>query len=184
MEQKEKNFKKDCLIKDLQIVLWGLLSLLFAVFLIFECIPTEQARIAVKEPMGVSSALINKTQKNYTCAISGILYNPSDDVVKVDQITVTVKGESAGREVDIEGFVLPPRTERELYLAWESQDSFTRVVRVVVEVDGESVELTNLQYPVEQGPVLVMGILLALSVLLLVRAAKGRYYLWQESQIG
>ena len=180
---KEKDFLKDRILKDLQIILWGIVALLCAVCLVLECLPSEGSGITVKEPVEVSSALINKTQKNYTSAISGILYNPTDKPVKVDKVTVTVKGDDAGREVDLEGFVMPPRTEQELYFVWESMDSFSRVVRVTAMADGEATTLANHGYNTEQGPVIVLAILLAFAVLLTVRAAKGRYYLWQEQQM-
>ena len=180
---KEKNLLKDRIVKDLQIVLWGIVAVLLAVCLVLECIPTESEGITVKETVEVSSALINKTQKNYTSAISGVLYNPSDKTVKVDKVTVTVKGEEAGREVDLAGFVLPPRTEQEIYFVWESMDSFTRVTRVTAVADGEAVMLSNYAYNVRQGPVIVLAVLLAIAAFLTVRAAKGRYYLWQEQQM-
>ena len=180
----EKSLKKDCLLKNLQIVLWALLALLFATLLLLECIPAAGSTgVTVKESVTVSSALINKTQQNYTSAISGVLFNPTDDVITVERVTVTVKGEEAGREVELEGFVLPPRTGQELYESWESLDSFTRVTRVAVTVDGDTVALSNANRAVEQGPVVVLGVLLAFAVFLLVRAAKGRYYLWQESKL-
>ena len=88
----EKSLKKDCLLKNLQIVLWGLLALLFAILLLLECIPaTGSTGITVKESVAVSSALINKTQQNYISAISGVLFNPTDDVITVERVTVTVK---------------------------------------------------------------------------------------------
>jgi hypothetical protein len=78
---------------------------------------------------------------------------------------------------------MPPRTEQELYFVWESMDSFSRVVRVTAMADGEATTLANHGYNTEQGPVIVLAILLAFAVLLTVRAAKGRYYLWQEQQM-
>ena len=59
---KEKDFLKDRILKDLQIILWGIVALLCAVCLVLECLPSESSGITVKEPVEVSSALINKTQ--------------------------------------------------------------------------------------------------------------------------
>lgn len=175
---------KDQILKDVQIVLWGIVAILCAVLLILESIPVAKAgTISVKERITVSSALINKAQQTYTSAVSGRVYNPSDETVRVDRINITVKGDSAGREVEVEGFSLPPRTEREIYASWEGLDSFSKVTRVSATVEGDTQVITNANQSAEKGPVVVFFCILVLAVFLLIRAAKGRYYLWQESKL-
>ena len=177
-------FKRDCILKDLQILLWGILAILFALLLVLESVSFEKEDgITVKESIAVSSALINKNQQNYTSAISGILYNPTDDVIRVESVSITVKGGDALREVELGGFLLPPRTQKELYTTWEGFDNFTRVTRVAIRVDGENVVLANVAPSNAGGGFVIPLLLLAIAVFLLIRAVKGRYYLWQESQM-
>ena len=183
MEQ-NVTFKRDCILKDLQILLWGILAILFAVILVLESVSfDEKDGITVKENIVVSSALINKNQQNYTSAISGILYNPTDDVIRVESVSITVKGGDALREVELDEFLLPPRTQKEIYTSWEGYDNFSRVTRVAIRVDGETVVLANVAPSGIGGSFVIPLLLLVLSVFLLVRSVKGRYYLWQESKL-
>lgn len=185
MENKAMSLKKACIVKDIQILLWGIVTVFCALLLILESIPvSKDGQITVKERITVSSALINKAQQTYTSAISGMLYNPTDDAIQVENVTVTVKGDEAGREVELDGFTLMPRTGKEIYEEWQGLDDFSRVTRIVVSVDGERTVVSNTaDATAERGSVAVLLGLLAVAVILLVSAIKGRYYLWQESKL-
>ena len=184
MKFKDMDLKKACIVRDIQIALWTIVVIFCAVILILESASTVTTeRLTVKEDFFVSSSLINKAQQNYMSAITGVLYNPTDEVINVERVTVTVKGDGVGREVEIEGFSIAPRMGQAIYEEWEGLDAFSRVTRISATIDGETTVISNVSNTAEQGTVVVLIGLLAFAALLLALAIRGRYYLWQESRL-
>ncbi len=179
----EKTMKKACITQTVLIVLWSILALALAVLTVVELLPKGKEGLAVKEPLKVSSAPVLVGQQLYTSAISGTVANPTDEIIAVDRITVTVSDGDTRDRVQLTGFVLPPRAEQEIYFTWESTVEYDRIKRIEVTAGEDVSVLSNMPESAVAAPVVVYLILLAAVVLLLVRACKIRYYLWQESRL-
>ncbi|MBQ7348140.1 MAG: hypothetical protein IJW55_09285 [Clostridia bacterium] len=183
MEQKE--MRKTKLLYNLEIVLWGVLTGLLAVLIVLELIPAPTSGLEVKETVKVSAASLSPFDaevKDYTCSVAGVLANPSDTDVTVDAVRVTVSDGKNNRVLELEGFVLPARSTRELSLTFEDTVGYDRVQEVAVMSDGAEDILPNqTNSGLEISGVLVFYLICAVvSVLLLVRACKRRCYLQQE----
>ena len=175
---------KDRLIQSVQIVIFGLLSLALTVFLILEMIPSQKKGLQVKEELHVASFAIDATGVRFVSSLNGIVKNTSDAPLEVASVRVTVSNGKIRREVELEGFVLPPRCEQDLTLDFECDVAVNTVVRVEADVNGSTVTLENRNADViVSGALIFYAVLLIPSVLLLVRASKVRYYLYQESKL-
>ena len=183
-EELKTNYKKDCLLQNLKIVLWGVLALLFAVLTVLELFSYGTTDITVSDTVKVSSSLINVNEEHYVSSISGSISNAGKDTIRIDAVTVTVSDGKESRDVKIEGFLLPAYYERELVADWEGDVCYDRVTRVAITVDGVEDVLPNAvnTLPVS-GIAILYVVLLAVAVLLLIRACKVRYYIYQEMQM-
>lgn len=183
-ESVKKNYKKDCLLQNLKIVLLGVLVLLLAVLTVLELFTAGMSEVGVDEPVRTSSSLINVGQGRYTSTVSGRLVNRGDDTVRIELVTVTVSDGKESRKIEIEGFVLPPHFERDIFAEWQGTKDYHTVTRVAVTVNGVEDVIPNTEetMPVS-GIAILYFALLVLSALFLVRACKIRYYIYQEMQV-
>ena len=177
--------KKELILQDLQILLWGLLTLVLAVLMILEMIPTiSVGALEIGEPIKVSSSLISVSEKNYVSAISGSIFNSSDDPVRIEGVTVVVGDGKTEKTIEMDGFLLPPRTEEELSAGWTGDIQFDRILSVTATVNGEACALSNADATGGTGGVAIFYLVLLLPVVwMLVRASKIRYYLYQETKL-
>lgn len=180
---------KERLLQDVKIAIFGILTVALIVLTVLELMPQGEIGLEVKEAVRVSSASLSPFDaevKDYQTSVTGMLSNPTDAAIKIDAIHIKVQGGDAVRDVVIEGFEMPARTDREFSQTFEGQTPYDRVSEVKVTVGGAENVLLN--QPESHSPISGVAVfylaLLALSVYLLVRAAKGRYYLYQESNRG
>ena len=180
---------KERLLQDIKIAIFGILAVVLIVLTVLELMPNEGLGLEVKEAVKVSSASLSPFDaevKDYQISVTGMLSNPTDAAVKIDAIHIKVQGGSAVRDVVIEGFELPARTDREFSQVFEEQVFYDRVSEVKVTIGGAEEVLLNQpeSHSPISGVVVFYLVCLALLVYLLIRAAKGRYYLYQESNRG
>ena len=180
----KSNFNKDAFLQNLKIVLWGVLALLLAVLTVLELFTAGTAELGVGEAIKVSSSLIHVGEGRYTSAISGSIKNSGAKAVRIEAVRVTVSDGEESREIELDGFVLPARYEREIGTVWQGTENFNRVTRVSITVDGTEDVLPNTaaEMPVSGIAIFYLALLLV-DVLLLVRAVKIRYYIYQETQM-
>lgn len=182
-----KKNKKDCLLVTLQLAVFGILALLLLVLTVTELIPDSSQGLEVRQPIKVSSSSLSPIGaeiKDYHSQVAGSLFNPTDETVTVDSVNVTVSDGKNEKVVTVEGFTLPARTEREITASFEGQISFDRVTEVSVVRGAETDLLPNQTASAfdVSGIVIFYAVLLVIAVLLTVRAAKVRYYLYQETK--
>ena len=184
-----KNTSKDRLLTNLQIAVFGLLSLLLLVLTVMEFLPEKSHGVTVRQSITVSSSSLSPIEaeiKDYHSQIGGSLFNPTDQTIAVDSVSVTVSDGKNEKTVTVEGFTLPARTEREITASFEGQICFDRVIETSVSCGGTSDVLPNQTASSFRigGIVIFYLVLLAVAVLLTVRATKVRYYLYQEEKRG
>lgn len=181
-----KSNLKDRILQDAQIVLFGLLTLALILLLILELIPNASFGLEVAEVVKVSSSSLSPMDaevKDYHTSVTGILSNPTDGAVAVDSLTVEISDGKTVQTVTVAGFEIPARSTHEFSYEFEGQTAFDRVNEVKVTRGGASDVIPNTtgtSLPVS-GVAVFYAVLLIPAVLLTVRAAKGRYYLYQES---
>ena len=180
--------KKENLLMNLRIVLWGLATLLFVVLTVLELIPNKSSGITVKEPIRISSASLSPfeaEQKDYTCLLTGILLNESNAAVAVESVRVVIGDGKQEKTLELEGFTLPARSTHEISVSFEDTVDYDRVKTVVLTADGTEDILPNQT----KSGFSVSGVMilyfagLILSGWFLYDTCKKRYYLWQEMQI-
>ena len=167
-----------------QIVAFGLLSLVLAFLLMLELFSAPDAALELKTPITTSSSSLtayNSTNKRYRTQVAGELINRSDDTLRMDRIEAVISDGTREKTVVLaEQVEILPRVSRELFLEWEDEWEYDRVI-AVRSVTGERVEeLHNAAPAPAVGGILLYGVLLAVCVLLLIHGVKQRYYLWQE----
>lgn len=184
-----KSTSKDRLLTNLQIAVFGLLSLLFLVLTVTELLPEKSYGVTVRQPVTVSSSSLSPIDaevKDYHTQIVGSLFNPTDEAITVDSVSVTVSDGKNEKTVTVGGFPLPARTEHEITASFEGQISYARVTEVLLMSGGETDVLPNQTASSFRigGVVIFYLALLGIAVFLTVRAAKVRYYLYQETKKG
>lgn len=183
-----KRNQKDCLLTNLQIVVFGLLSLLLVVLTVLELLPDPGTGIEVRQLITVSSSSLSPVEaeeKDYHSQISGMLFNPNDDAITVDSMAVTVSDGKTEQTVTLAGFTLPARSTREIMTSLEGKVGFDRVTEVTL-VRGDKTDVLPNQTVTSSGVsgiAVIYLLLLAATVFLTVRAAKVRYYLYQEGKM-
>lgn len=184
-----KNTSKDRLLTNLQIAIFGLLSLLLLVLTVMELLPEKSHGVTVRQSITVSSSSLSPIEaevKDYHSQIGGSLFNPTDKAITVDSVSVTVSDGKNEKTVTVEGFTLPARTEHEIIASFEGQIFYDRVTEVALVSVGETDVLPNQTATSFRigGVVIFYLVLLAITAFLTVRAAKVRYYLYQETKNG
>ena len=143
------------------------------------------SELTVSEPITVGSSMIDVHTKRYSTTVRGSLYNPTNDPVTIEKVTVSVMTEDQGyRVIEFEGFVLHPRMAEEITHTFTGGTEYHKVSRVSVTVNGEErviVNMSNQQASIN-GAVIFFLVLLVPVALLLIRASKIRYYLYQEKR--
>ena len=177
---------KERLLQDVKIAIFGILAVVLIVLTVLELMPQGGLGLEIKEAVRVSSASLSPFDaevRDYQTSVTGMLSNPTDATVKVESIRVRIAFGDNTREVAIGGFEMPARTTREFSQTFEGQTPYDRVSEVGVTVGGvEELLLNSTESRSTVSGVAVFYVaLLALFLYLLVRAVKGRYYLYQES---
>jgi hypothetical protein len=86
--------------------------------------------------------------------------------------------------VELKGFDVLPRNEAELYIDWLGDTEYDRILSIKVTVDGKEAEISNAVTEASFSVVAVFYLILLVPIaLLLIRASKHRYYLYQESRM-
>ena len=96
------NLKKDALLQNLKIVLWGVIALLLAVLTVLELFTAGATDLGVGEPIKVSSSLINVGEGRYTSAISGSIKNSGTEAVRIDAVQITVSDGKESSEIKLD----------------------------------------------------------------------------------
>lgn len=171
--------------QNLIILSIGLVSLALCLLLVLELIPANLSGLEVSEVAHVSSALINKEDGTYSCAVVGRIYNPTDETVAAEELRITVSNEDEElKEIVIKGQVIPPRTEWVYSQNWEGLISYDRVVSIYVSVDGETDQLPNRVSQAQAGGLAILYTALLLMMIgMLIRSCKVRYYMHQEDRM-
>ena len=183
-----KKNQKEKLLTNLQIVVFGLLSLLFVVLTVIELIPAKSEGIEVFQPIKVSSSSLTPVGaeiKEYHTQVDGVLINAGEETVAVEAVRVTVSDGKTERELTLEGFTLPARTKYEILNEFKGENGFDRVVEVAVVLNGNADVLPNQTTTAIgiSGVAVFYAILLVGVAWLTLRAVKIRYYLYQEDCI-
>ena len=175
---------KDLILADLRIGIWAILAILLVVLLVLELAPVQNtSALTVSERFTATSELVNVNSQQYVTTVSGTLYNPTDKPITVDSVLVSITAGKAFRGVDMEGFVIHPRTSFDLHTSWVGGTEFNKVTRITVVVDGEEQVVLNTNAagtPAVSGAIIFYLILMAIVAWFLIRASKLRYYLHQE----
>ncbi len=187
----KSNLKKDAAVQTVLICLWSLLALALAVLIVLEAVTVlGNDDLTVQEQITVSSysnSPANAQNKVYSNIVSGRLANRSGKGMTVETMRIWLRGaEGAERVVEVESFVIPARSTYILEKRFESGSPYDSITRMEVEVNGETLTLTNIsaadRSPISVGTV-IYAVLLVPVVFLLVRASKKRYYVYQESKL-
>ncbi len=180
-----KGNQKECILVSLQIAVFGLLSLLLVVLTVLELIPARNEGITVSQPIVASSSSlspIGAEVKDYHTQVSGILFNSTERDIAVESVQIKVSDGTHEKSITVEGFTLPARNTREILTEFRSQVAYDRVLEVVLVCNGSEDVIPN-QTTTSigiSGVAVFYLLLLAGTAFLTVRAAKIRYYLYQE----
>ena len=175
---------KDRLIQSAQIAIFGLLALILIVLTVLELIPAQTKGLQVEDRLEVASFAVDATGVKFISSLHGKFKNNSNETLVVEEVCVLLSNGKLRQELEIDGFTLPARCEQELELNFESMVDVNTVVRIEAKVNGEEMVLENRGAQQSfSGIALFYLVLLIPSVLLCIRAAKVRYYLYQESRL-
>ncbi len=167
-------------LQTVKIALWGLLALALIGLAILELIPRGGSGLTMKESFEIYSSPIDAGNGKYASAIGGTIFNPTDDRMDIQSVTVTVAAGRRTKDVVLEGFVLPPRTTRELSSDWSDAMHYDRIDRITVVTANGSEEISNSASSAFGGAVWIYLILLFPVGGLLWNSIKVRRYLEEE----
>ena len=175
---------KDRLIQSVQIAVFGLLALALTVLAVLEMIPTQGKGIQVEERLEVASFAVDSTGTRFVTSLHGSFKNNSNETIEVEKVRVLLSDGETRRPYEMKGFTLPARCEEPFELNFEYDVAVDTVVRVEAIVNGESVILENRDARASVSGALIFYLVLLIPVALLcLRAAKVRYYLYQEMRL-
>lgn len=187
----KSNLKKDAAVQTVLICLWSLLALALAVLIVLEAATAlGDNDLTVQEQLTVASytnSPVGAQNKVYSNILSGRLANRSDKGMTVEAMRVWLRGaDGAERVVEVESFVIPARSTYILEKRFDSGNAYEGIARIEVKVNGETSTLVNIsaadRSPISVGTVIYAALLVPV-VFLLVRSAKKRYYVYQESKL-
>lgn len=163
-------------------VLFGIAGVMFAVLMLLTLfVPNGSADVRVKEPIAVSSSLVEKEGGLYMAQISGSLLNEGDAPLTVDAIKITIGDGKTERELVLDGFVLESRLVREILYDVPTQTAFDRVLTVTIVCNGEASVLSNQDATISLDlDTLVWFGLTLLAIHFAIRFGKRSYYIKQE----
>lgn len=169
--------------QNVRILIMGLCLVLLLTAAVLSAIPEKQTGILVEQTVEASASRISMAEEKYACELQGILKNGSEESITVESLEILVSDGKNEHTETLDGFTLPPRVTKEIFLRWETEHAFDRVLSVTVHVNGEANAIPN----VTDGRSIngITWLLLGLSLLiayLLYRACMIRYYMYQEDR--
>ena len=166
----------------------GVLTVLLLVFTVLQLLPKPDTGLSLKEPIKVYSELTDATNGIYENAVSGILFNESDDTLKINSITVTLTNGKQDKAIKIfltedeTALELPARMQREFAKSELDTVSYTVVKSVEVDINGEAHALSNAPEKAFETVTLILIALLLLMGYLLYRSIFTTYYTFTEKK--
>ena len=181
LKQQSKKYKGH----NALVLLCGVLSLVFLALAVVAIFSIQGNKgIAVKEAFDVSSAPLDASGKKFVSQLSGYLINYEDKKEEVESIIVVVGDGRDREEVELEGFMLYPRLDKEIRYEWQTTFAFDRIHSVSVMVGGQRQLLANNTVEWEFNPnVIFYAVLCAVACFGTVFTFKKRYYRYQEDLI-
>lgn len=175
---------KKVLLQNVKIAIFGILTLLLLVLTVLELVPNQSTVITVKEPIAVSSVLVDTEKGIYENAISGMIFNDSEHTVTVDSVTVTVSNREQDANVQIPlSLTMIPHAQEEILFSKLDFHAFTHVDAVTAEINGDTHSLSNVQDNVIGASALILIALLLIFGFLLYRSILVRYYMYEEKKL-
>ncbi len=143
----------------------------------------SDAELSVKEKLAVSSSVVDVSSGVYSSTLSGTLTNLTDHDVLIERITVSVGGKSGERQLTLDGFTLPARYDRPIFMTFEGDAAYDRVVSIRVATQGNERILSNDVdgWTFDSLTLLLLG-LTAIFGVCLVHSCMVRYYMAQEDR--
>ena len=179
-----RNYQKERLVQTLKIIVLAILAAALLLLTALELQPAAVSDLKLQKKFQISSALIDVGRDVYATNLVGEFVNETNETIVVDALTVTVSNGKVTKRIEFEGFTLLPRTDIELSQTWTGIHDFDRITRIDVTVNGKEDVLVNTDSTLSiSGIAIVYLLLLLVDLLLLVRACKIRYYIWQEQQL-
>ena len=188
-ERSVKQIKNSSILQTVLICVWGVMTLLLAVLLTLEVVSSFQtAPVTVKEELSVSASVIeviSEDHKVYAIELGGRFYNPTQNAVRVDGLTVIIGADDAEKTISFdESFIIPAYSDHEISRSFKSESAFSEIVCVKAVMDGEAIEFSNIPTEEEDAAsgaaMSIYAAAMVCTVWLLIVAAKKRYYLFQE----
>lgn len=182
----QANFLKSKTAVTAEILLLGLLAVILILLSVLELFsaPTASA-LEVRQPIKASSSSLtpyNSTVQRYRTQISGEVINRGEETVQFDRIEAVISDGTREKTVVLSAAAqIPPRVSKELFLEFEDEWEYDRVL-AVRRITGETAELlSGAEAERSTGGLLLYGVLLVVDLLILIHVCKQRYYMWQES---
>ena len=179
---------KRVIVATAQITLWGMLTLLSIALIVIDLFSAGGETLTVGSSLLVSSSSLSAEQeaaKTYLTEVTGTLTNKSDsETLTVESLQLLVSDGTHTRQVTVndEPILLPPRVHRDFSTSFEGEIPFDRFESITAVINGESVSIQSGGESGLGGAVLFYAALLTVSALLLIRACRIRYYLWQQQK--
>lgn len=172
------------LIQNIKIAVYGILTLLLLLLTVLELLPQKQTGLVMREPLTVSAQLIDTASGTYETALSGVLFNESDETVTAERLTVTVSDGTTEKKIDITlTDPLPPRTRREIRYSEINPNAFTTVTDVSAQIGTETHSVTNVEPSAIGLAAIILIALLAVIAFLLYRSILVRKYMNEEKKL-
>lgn len=175
--------KKTCL-QNAKIAVFGILTVFLLVLTVLELLPEPKSDVTVKEPITVSSVLVDTSRGVYENAISGVVFNDSENTITLNSITVAVSRRNAETEIQIPlSLTLAPRVQEEILFSYFDTVAYTQVDKVTADINGDTYALSNAKSSFIGATVLVLLGLLLIFGFLLYRSILVRYYMYEEKKL-
>ena len=183
----QANFLKSKTAVTAAILVLGLLAAILILLTVLELFSSPAATVLeIRQPITASSSSLtpyNSTVQRYRTQVSGEVINRGDETLQFDRIEAVISDGTREKTVVLaEAVQIPPRVSRELFLEFEDEWDYDRVL-AVRQVTGETAELlSGDEAEKSTGGLLLYGALLVIDALVLIHVCKQRYYLWQETK--
>ena len=161
--------------------------LLFSLLISVLAFVPANTDVEIREEIRVSSSRINAESDPtgaYIVEFSGALRNTTDEIVKIECLTVPADG--SDRDVDavlfkVENIVIAPRSTVTVSASAASAENCTKTGDVSILLGGEEFYLRN---PAESNltAALIPLLVSVIVAVFLIRAVKIRYYMAQEDK--
>ena len=161
------------------------LEIFFLIMLILSILPpTQKERIEVPTPLGVSTSAIHQDGGEYVLQLSGSLIYRGEGNLRIDRLLVTLGDGEIQEIIEVDGFVLHSKVEREVFFEWTGDTSFDRVHSVVAVQGEKRISLANTTSSIGLNfNVILYAVLGAAVILIGIYLGKQRYYLAQEDRM-